>query len=333
MPLDLPNLDDRTYDDLMQEALSLLPIYAPDWTNHNPSDPGITLIELFAYLTEMLLYRQNQVTNANRQAFLNLISGLESNEQKKFPQPLPETALNEAIREAIQRLRQSDRAVTSQDFEALAKQASPQVARTHCVPRRNLISDNPLAPEPKPGHVSIVIVPQSSSPSDELLQTVADYLEPRRLLTTKVHVVAPRYVAFRIQIAVMVKPDARPAAVQQAAVQRLVDFFHPLKGGDAGSGWPFGRSIYVSEVYEQLDNVSGVDYVLRSQPGPEVPPLEEIVPLSSADAHRRRLNRSDQLVALALDTHELPSLQPDLVDITVRSPLRTSTLLTDGNTR
>ncbi|NEO03207.1 MAG: hypothetical protein F6K50_50230, partial [Moorea sp. SIO3I7] len=75
MPIELPNLDDRTYDDLVQEALGMIPSYAPEWTNHNPSDPGITVIELFAYLTEMLLYRQNRVTEANMRMFLQLLNG------------------------------------------------------------------------------------------------------------------------------------------------------------------------------------------------------------------------------------------------------------------
>ena len=65
MPLQLPNLDDRRYTDLVEEARGLIPTYAPEWTNHNPSDPGITLVELFAFLSEMLLYRLNRVTAAN----------------------------------------------------------------------------------------------------------------------------------------------------------------------------------------------------------------------------------------------------------------------------
>jgi len=55
------NLDDRTFDDIVAEAIRLIPRYCPDWTNHNPSDPGITLVELFAWMTEMMLYRLNQV--------------------------------------------------------------------------------------------------------------------------------------------------------------------------------------------------------------------------------------------------------------------------------
>ncbi|MDR0312019.1 MAG: putative baseplate assembly protein [Treponema sp.] len=55
------NLDDRTFDDIVSEAIRLIPRYCPEWTNHNPTDPGITLVELFAWMTEMVLYRLNQV--------------------------------------------------------------------------------------------------------------------------------------------------------------------------------------------------------------------------------------------------------------------------------
>jgi hypothetical protein len=71
----MPELDDRDYDDLVQEGLSLLPVAAPGWTNHNPSDPGITLVELLAYFAEMLVYRLGRVTPASRLQFLKLLKG------------------------------------------------------------------------------------------------------------------------------------------------------------------------------------------------------------------------------------------------------------------
>lgn len=73
MALDLPNLDDRTWDDLVQEARALIPFYAPQWTNQNPSDPGITLIELLASVAEADLYFQNRVADASRRKFLELL--------------------------------------------------------------------------------------------------------------------------------------------------------------------------------------------------------------------------------------------------------------------
>ncbi len=68
-----PNLDDRKFEDIVQEAIRLIPQYCPDWTNHNRADPGITLIELFAWMTEMTLYRLNRVPEKNYLAFLELM--------------------------------------------------------------------------------------------------------------------------------------------------------------------------------------------------------------------------------------------------------------------
>ncbi len=68
-----PKLDDRKYQDILEEALALLPRYAPDWTNHNPSDPGVTLLELAAWMTDQILFRLNRVPEKNYVSFLNLL--------------------------------------------------------------------------------------------------------------------------------------------------------------------------------------------------------------------------------------------------------------------
>ena len=73
MPLTLPNLDDRRYQDLVTEALARIPVHNPEWTNFNESDPGVTLVEVFAFLTESLLYRANQIPERNRRKFLQLL--------------------------------------------------------------------------------------------------------------------------------------------------------------------------------------------------------------------------------------------------------------------
>ena len=72
MPLLIPNLDDRRYQELLDEALARVPVHNPEWTNFNQSDPGVTLIEVFAFLTENLLYRSNQIPERNRRKFLSL---------------------------------------------------------------------------------------------------------------------------------------------------------------------------------------------------------------------------------------------------------------------
>jgi predicted phage baseplate assembly protein len=68
-----PKLDDRTFRDIVDEAISMIPRYAPEWTNHNAADPGVTLIELAAWMTDLLLRRLNQVPEKNYVAFLNLL--------------------------------------------------------------------------------------------------------------------------------------------------------------------------------------------------------------------------------------------------------------------
>ncbi|NES86315.1 MAG: putative baseplate assembly protein, partial [Moorea sp. SIO2B7] len=68
-----PNLDDRTFQELVNECLLRIPRYCPEWTNYNPSDPGITLIELFAWLTDQMLLRFNQVPVRNYITFLELL--------------------------------------------------------------------------------------------------------------------------------------------------------------------------------------------------------------------------------------------------------------------
>src|SRR4051794_5324045 len=73
MPLALPDLDDRRYAELRDEALARIPVHNPEWTNFNESDPGVTLVELFAFLTETLLYRANQIPERNRRKFLQLL--------------------------------------------------------------------------------------------------------------------------------------------------------------------------------------------------------------------------------------------------------------------
>src|SRR5215467_5596195 len=73
MPIPNPILDDRSYQQLRDELVRRIPVYAPEWTDHNASDPGITLIELFAFLGENLLYRFNQIPEATKLAFLDLL--------------------------------------------------------------------------------------------------------------------------------------------------------------------------------------------------------------------------------------------------------------------
>jgi predicted phage baseplate assembly protein len=73
MPLPAPDLDNRRFQDIVDEAKRLIPQFCPEWTDHNVSDPGIALVELFAWMTEALLYRANQISEKNYVKFLEMI--------------------------------------------------------------------------------------------------------------------------------------------------------------------------------------------------------------------------------------------------------------------
>lgn len=293
MPIPLPNLDDRTFDDLVAEAVAMIPMVQPEWTNHNPTDPGVVLIELLAWLTEMSLFQVNEISSSHIGAFLELLNGPDW--QMKGDQ---ETA----VRDTILSLRQRYRAVTPEDFDyllfniwpiteaALRLGAAGQIARICCLPRRNLESVTPTAEAP--AHVSLVILPQrlpgvsaTADPSPELLQKLAAFLEPRLLLTTIHHVVKPSYVSVTVQGRVYVRDDV-PLTTALDTIDGpevgLVNFFDPYIGGPKGRGWPFGRGVYASEIYAILSRLSVVDYVDEIQlVGPDKQPSEigiEIAP-------------------------------------------------------
>lgn len=269
MPLKVPNLDDRTYDDLVQEALSMLPQYAPEWTNHNPSDPGITLIELLAYFTEMLIYRLNRVTRENKVRFLQLLREVQPEERLA---DAPVSEIDGALRQTVLALRQPQRAVTCEDYEYIVKQVTASnsngrsVIRVRCFERRDLETpDEASHTLDSPGHLSVVIVPGDAVGPEaltDLLQDVRVKLEPMRLLATRLHVVRPYYLWVSLGAVIRTHPDASFDEVQAQVIEKLQQHFNPFPGaGPTAAEWPFGRSIYLSEVYALLEQIEGVDYI------------------------------------------------------------------------
>jgi hypothetical protein len=73
MPIQLPAIDDREHAALVRDTLALAAVHAPEWTHTGPSDPGVTLVELFAFMAESLLYRANLIPERNRLKFLQLL--------------------------------------------------------------------------------------------------------------------------------------------------------------------------------------------------------------------------------------------------------------------
>src|SRR6476469_1628124 len=73
MALPAPNLDDRRFQDLVDDAKRMVMRRCPEWTDHNVSDPGVTLIEAFAFMTDQLVYRLNRIPDRLFVKFLELI--------------------------------------------------------------------------------------------------------------------------------------------------------------------------------------------------------------------------------------------------------------------
>jgi hypothetical protein len=302
MPLTVPNLDDRTYADLVEEARGLLVTYAPALTNHNASDPLITLTEMFAYFTEVLLFRQNLVTDANRTAILRLLNG---------PDWHPQDPLDVEVRKSVLNARQTDRAVTAADFETLSLAADPAyVVRAHCVPKLDLSIADPVDRlHERPSHVSVVVVlamPPEPDPDKAkaarkvVIDAVAADLAPRRLLTTQVNVVEARLAPISVHVTVRLLPDAREKDVRPRIRAVLNKWFDPIVGGRDGTGWPFGRTVYVSEIYQLLDGIAGVDFVTRTAG-------DELVSTSATAVLMR--NAQNELVGIGLQPDELVMAQ------------------------
>jgi hypothetical protein len=74
MAIQPPRLDDRSWQDLRDELVRRIPVHAPEWTDTGPADPGIALLELFAFLGDNLLYRLNRAPEAAKLAFLKLLN-------------------------------------------------------------------------------------------------------------------------------------------------------------------------------------------------------------------------------------------------------------------
>ncbi len=68
-----PRIDDRTFQDLVDEAKRMIPLLCPEWTNHGPADPGIALLEVFAWMTDLLLQRVNALGDRAHESFVEFL--------------------------------------------------------------------------------------------------------------------------------------------------------------------------------------------------------------------------------------------------------------------
>lgn len=155
------------------------------------------------------------------------------------------------------------RAITSEDYEQLALSTPGlRVARARAIPDYN--PEYPCIDSP--GSITVVIVPYTRGgetipvPGKGFIQTVSSFLDTRRLITTYLHVIGPEYVKISVMCKVRITKKSSSTEVVKRIRYALNKFLDPITGGLDGKGWPFGRAVYPSEIYQIINNVEGFDY-------------------------------------------------------------------------
>jgi predicted phage baseplate assembly protein len=217
----------------------------------NPADPNANIVARYYRFGGGVV---GNVGAASINAMQTFVDGIDSvtNLQPSLG-GADEEALSAAKLRAPQELKSKDRAVTADDFEYLAEQTpGVNIARAKALP---LV--HPKFPgAPIPGVVTVIVVPESDAPNPlpgaATLAIVCAQLNLHRLLTSEVYVVAPTYRLVLIEATIVVSPDFDLSVVKLAVEQALTTWFDPLKGGADGTGWPFGGTIYYSDVYRAI---------------------------------------------------------------------------------
>ncbi len=160
-------------------------------------------------------------------------------------------------------LRTRGRAVTTEDYEQIVREAAPEIARVRAVASGEGADA---------GSVRVLIVPavgdeagrlrfEQLVPSDETLARIAGRLDECRVIGARVLVEPPAYRGITIVARLRPRPRANPTRLQADAMAALYGYFHPIRGGPEGTGWPFGRPVQVGEVYAVLQALPGTEIV------------------------------------------------------------------------
>jgi predicted phage baseplate assembly protein len=207
---------------------------------------------------------------------------------------LDQESLQAARRRATFELRTRYRAVTAADFEFLARDASPQVGRTHCVETLGqgaAVVIYILATVPEPDRP---LSAAELTPGRALLDQIAGYLDERRTLGSTVHVAPVRLRRVSVVVNVEVAPGADGGRVEIDVRRVLYRYINPLIGGSAGgrgSGWDFGRPITEGELYGVVQAVAGVEQIIHLR-------------IYETDSENQQ-SRRPVSVALTIEPHEL----------------------------
>ncbi len=187
-------------------------------------------------------------------------------------------------------LHHRDRLVTAGDYEQITR-ATPGVdmGRVEVLPLVH--PEQPF--QDSDGVVTLLVIPRQDATQPEaprpdrlFLETVCAHLEPRRLLTTELHVVGPRYLPIWISVGVEVIPGRAEAVVREAVRKALLDFVSPLTGGFEGKGWPLHRAVEVAELVAAAARVEGVAKVNRLRLGADTGEVPDRVPIEALQLPR-----------------------------------------------
>lgn len=165
-------------------------------------------------------------------------------------------------------LRHGHRAVAADDFEELARAASPLVARARAITPGFFPTDCVyVTPSPPAGQVLVIVVPAGTEarpvPTLALLDDVGDYLRSRAAPAVRLVLSGPDWV--RVTASVEVVPISLDAAdsVGFAVVTALEEYLHPLTGGAGGQGWEMGAVPRASDLYPLIMAIAEVDHVRK----------------------------------------------------------------------
>jgi hypothetical protein len=264
MPLPVPTLDDRSFDELVREARALIPRYSNVWSNHNVSDPGMTLVELFAHLTESAIFQLDQLPPETLDVFLELVGICRGEDED----------VQAAVARALDRLDESQVALTATDVAVRAKLLSAQW--TQRVHRAGLtwIVDEACSDEDEPdvGLVNVKLDPPAApyAVEDRLFFLLKEHVTAG----TRLHVVQVRETKVEIE-ATVVRVPGSPLRAEDLE-RRIREFIDPVRGGFDGTGWPIGRTLYRSELFQLIEAIPDVDHVEALDVSPSDPGSEGV---------------------------------------------------------
>lgn len=207
-----------------------------------------------------------------------------------------EEPIEETMRRAPEELRIRYRAVTVDDYEFLAREASNDLVIRRCLPPRVHTADAPGQPPPwragdpwefgglvrAPGTVNLIVVPDRGldvprpEPAPDQIRLVQTYLDSRRDLTARLEVVTPRYLPVIVNVEIIVWQHALDAGADRATIEadtrkRIRGFLHPTRGGRDGKGWNVGDPVFTSDLFQALMPTEDLGYISVLQVRPDTP--------------------------------------------------------------